>query len=196
MKRQWSHITDLVLPTVVIAGLYVFSYCLVAFTIKPVQAIFFPEVTAYASLVFLPHGLKIFATAVLRYRAIPGLFIGSLLSTYLIWGITEPGMLFPLALIASFTTCAVFEGLMALRINPYYLTLSAQLPSLQTILLAGLFCSFAKGFLMAAVLESGGNLRHITLIMAALVVGDMVGLMMAWLIAITGLKFFSQLPRW
>ncbi|WP_421695066.1 hypothetical protein [Aestuariivirga sp.] len=195
MKRLWVDLSGIVLSTAAIAALYVAASAIVYLVFRPLQAIFLPGISDYASLIFLPHGVRVFATIVLRSRAIPGLFLGALVSNSLLWGVTDPAILISQAVIAGATSWLVFEALYALRINPYYLSSTAQVPPLHTILLAGLFCSFANGFLMTAVLEHTTEVQHITLTMATFSVGDMIGLMVSWVITFIGLKFFTELSK-
>jgi hypothetical protein len=69
-----------------LAVLYTAAFGLVVFVLNPLQSLVLPEVTNFASLVFVPHGLRVMATVVMGARAIPGLFLGALYSTHFIWG--------------------------------------------------------------------------------------------------------------
>ena len=60
----------------VVSLIYVLSHCLVCSVLTPIQAKFFPEITKYASFFYLPHGVRVIATAILGARAIPALIVG------------------------------------------------------------------------------------------------------------------------
>lgn len=195
MNRRLTALAGIFAPTAIIFAIYLAAAAISFFVFNPLQTMLLPEISAYASLVFLPHGVRVFATTVLRARAIPGLFLGALVSNYMIWGITEPVLLLLLSGSSAVVCWVVFEGLYALRINAYYLSANAQVPPLHTILLAGIFCSFLNSFVLTTILESTRSIAHITLTMAALAVGDMVGLMVSWVIAFIGLKFFTELAK-
>lgn len=73
-----------------IALAYVLAYGLVAKIATPIQGIFLPEITTYASLVFLPHGVRILATMYFGWKAIAPLLLGSAVSSYLFGPATVP----------------------------------------------------------------------------------------------------------
>jgi hypothetical protein len=62
---------------VVIMLAYVLAHGLTAFLITPVQSSVLPEITVFASLVYLPHGVRVLATWLLGWRAILPLYAGS-----------------------------------------------------------------------------------------------------------------------
>lgn len=193
MKSRVLQLGRVLGPTAIIAAIYFASAAVVFFAMQPVQMALVPNIGPFASLVFLPHGVRVLATVVLRWRAIPGLFLGALLSGSLVWGVSDPTLLLFLSLVSALTCSIVFEGLRALRINPYYLSSSAKVPPVHTILLAGILCSFASGFFTTAILETTHNAGHVTLTMAAIFTGDTVGFMVSWIAAFFGLKYFTEL---
>jgi hypothetical protein len=67
----------------IIVLLYVLAHGLTALVVTPVQNIFLPEVTVFASLMYLPHGVRILATWAYGWKAIPALIVGSSLSVWL-----------------------------------------------------------------------------------------------------------------
>ncbi|MEH6646679.1 hypothetical protein [Sulfitobacter sp.] len=67
----------------IIVLLYVLAHGLTALVVTPVQNIFLPEVTVFASLMYLPHGVRVLATWAYGWKAIPALIVGSSLSAWL-----------------------------------------------------------------------------------------------------------------
>ena len=67
----------------IIVLLYVLSHGLTALVVTPVQNIFLPEVTVFASLMYLPHGVRVLATWAYGWKAIPALIVGVSLSAWL-----------------------------------------------------------------------------------------------------------------
>ncbi|MDA8545085.1 hypothetical protein N9Y14_04130 [Alphaproteobacteria bacterium] len=63
----------------VIISCYLLSFILVNTVIFPTQNSVFPDVTQYAALVFLPHGVRVIATWLYREKAILPLLIAHLL---------------------------------------------------------------------------------------------------------------------
>lgn len=156
----------------------VFLTCSVIVTgVNAVQSSVLPEITQYASLVFLPHGVKVLATCLFRGKAIPGLIIGAWISYYFLWGYADPTIALMLSIVAGCVAWIVLEGLHALGINGYYLTLDGSPPPYRTFMLVGILTSVANGFLIAAVLEGSATLEAVTITIAAIAVGDFIGLL-------------------
>jgi len=76
-----SHIqTQLILTLVLLAAFFIQIN-----VIMPLEMILFPSVDiAYASLLFIPHGLKVLATYLMGIVAVPAVFIAQLLAGLLI----------------------------------------------------------------------------------------------------------------
>lgn len=169
--------------TAAIAVLMFVANAVVVFVFMPIQAIFLPELAEVASLAFLPHGLKVLATVVLRANAVAGLFLGSLAANYLLWGMSDAGLLLAVSLVAGVTASIVFEFMNAFRVKVFYESVEDGQPLLQNLLLAGFLCSIANGLLMTAVLGMPAGITQIAYTMAAFVIGDCVGLLLAWVLA-------------
>jgi hypothetical protein len=64
-------IRAILLPVIVVSVGYVFAFAVTELTITPLQAQFLPEVTRTASLVFLPHGVRVLTAWLYGWRSIP-----------------------------------------------------------------------------------------------------------------------------
>ena len=169
-------VKDLTFTTGGIFLLYLFAYSLVFAAITPLQEQVMPEITKFASLLFLPHGIRVLGTSLLGVRAVPGLVLAELTGNYLFWGMTQLDTLLFSALISGSITWIVFEGLRSLRVNAFYLQLSEQAPAFHALLLAGLLASAANAFLLTSLIESKLDVGQVTMLIAAYMTGDITGL--------------------
>ncbi|KIC36713.1 hypothetical protein [Leisingera sp. ANG-M7] len=64
----------------VITAAYVICHGLTAWVVTPVQGVFLPEITVFASLAYLPHGVRVLAVWLLGWRAVLPLAAGAFLS--------------------------------------------------------------------------------------------------------------------
>ncbi|MBD3678283.1 MAG: hypothetical protein HUJ27_07760 [Rhodobacteraceae bacterium] len=77
MGRSPETASVLAISIAVLAS-YLLAHGATAFLITPVQSRFFPEITTFASLVYLPHGVRILATWYLGARSIPLLLLSGI----------------------------------------------------------------------------------------------------------------------
>lgn len=170
----------LMVVTFVIAGLYLILDAVVVFVFNPIQSLFLPDITRYSSLVYLPFALRVLSTSLLGAEAIPGLFIGMLVSSLCLWGVSEPDLLLSLSLVGSLSTWLVFRAIAPLGVDAFYLASRPDTPPLNTYLLAGLLTAMLDAFLMIAVLESDAKIKHVASNYASLVIGALSGLVLGW----------------
>lgn len=184
MRRltAWE-IRDFAVTTFGLFALYLFAYFLVWAAIMPVQRRFAPDISAFACLLYLPHGIRIFATSLLGGKAVPGLVLSALAGGYLFWDLRDPQTLVLTALVGGVTTWAVFEGLRALQFNPFYINVTDEPPPFQTLLLAGIIASAVNAFLLASMVEGQVDVGQVTTLIAAYVTGDVTGLLVVMLTA-------------
>ncbi len=79
----------------VVIAAYVLAHGITAVVVTPVQAFFLPEHTMFASLLYLPHGVRLLATWAFGWRAIPALFTGIYLAVSLFSPSNNLGLLDP-----------------------------------------------------------------------------------------------------
>jgi len=176
-------IRDFALTTLGLFGLSLLSYFLVWAVVMPVQRQVAPSISAFACLLFLPHGVRVFATSLLGARAVPGLVLAGLAGGYLFWGLRDPGALILAAMISGVTTWAVFEGLRSLQFNAFYINVTDEPPAFQTLLLAGIIAAAANAFLLVSMVEGQVSAGRVTTLLAAYVTGDVTGLLAVMLVA-------------
>lgn len=176
-------IADMVTTTLVIFGLYILAYFLVWAVITPVQEALIPEITRYASLLFLPHGIRVFATSLIGRRSVPGLLLGEFVGNYVFWNVGGMLPLLYVSFASGTITYVVFEALKAARVNAYYLQVTSEPPPLHTFILAGALASAANAFLVTAITEGGMTIGRVTATLAAFMTGDLTGLLAVIMIA-------------
>lgn len=176
-------IADLVTMSLVIFGLYFLSYFLVWAVITPLQNAVIPEITKYASLLFLPHGIRVFATSLVGRKSIPGLLLAEFVGNYIFWDVGGVIPLLVVSLASGTVTYVVFEALKVARVNAYYLHVTSQPPPLHTFMLAGVLASAANGFLVTTIMEGGMTTGQVTSVLAAFMTGDVTGLIGVIMIA-------------
>lgn len=175
-------------------ALYLTSYFLVWAVITPLQQAVLPEVTLFASLLFLPHGVRVFATALVGLRSVPGLILGELAGNVVFWGLgASPAVLIAVSVASGSVTWLVFEGLRALRVNVFYLKVTEEPPPLHLLLLAGILASAANAFLATAILEGVLSSGQVMRVLAALMTGDITGLLAVMIAARHGLPLMNRL---
>lgn len=176
-------IREFALTTLALFGLSLTAYFMVWAVVMPVQRTIAPQISEFACLLFLPHGVRVFATSLLGSRAVPGLVLAALAGGYLFWDLRDPQTLILAALVGGVTTWAVFEGLRALQFNPFYINVTDEPPPFQTLLLAGIIASAANAFLLASMVEGRVSAGQVTTLLAAYVTGDVTGLLFVMLVA-------------
>ncbi|ETX12927.1 hypothetical protein OCH239_15215 [Roseivivax halodurans JCM 10272] len=108
---------------VLTAGFYVLAHAVTAGVVTPLQSYIFPEATVFASLLYLPHGVRVVSAWLFRWTALPGLILGAALSE---WLFTDPATLQNLIpviilsiLIGAISAPLVFESLRQLGAPAY-----------------------------------------------------------------------------
>lgn len=97
-------VTVLIKDTMVVTMAYLVAFCVTFKCVLPVQNSFFPEFSSHASLLFLPHGVRVLAAWLLGWRSVIAL---------------APGVVFAfwyLAGNAAFTPSRLFAILVAITV--------------------------------------------------------------------------------
>lgn len=177
------HIPEPVSTTLTIFAIYSLASVLVWVLVAPAQQEFLPEITPFASLIFLPHGVRVLATALVGARAVPGLLIGEVTGNYLLWEVTEAPALVLTSVTGALVCWFAFDMLRRLGVNAYYLRTDSSPPPLPSFLLAGIVASALNAFLRAAVFEGMIPPGDVTAVIAACVTGDVTGLLLFIILA-------------
>ena len=162
----------------IIVLVYVFCFGVTDLLVAPLQSLFLPNLTVFASLLYLPHGVRVLATWAYGWRAIPALLLAGALSALLFRGEQERELLSPLLLesllVGACCAFVAFEAARRLGVDVYF----GQERRLRWggVLIIGAFASFlnsAGQVIVYSGLVEIERLLHMALIYA---VGDIFGL--------------------
>lgn len=164
---------------VVIVSAYLVCHGLTTFIIAPVQTYLLRDITMFASLMYLPHGIRVLSTMLMGWRAIPPLFVGNYVSAYLFTDasaseLMEP-VLFQSLLVGATSAFLAFE-VFRLTGNSVYGKVSKR-PLWRHLILVGALSSIlnsvGQSYLMTDFLDK------LALVKLALTfgVGDIIGLL-------------------
>jgi len=84
---------------------------------QPVQDDLFPEVTKFASLPFLPHGIRVLATSLVGGKSVYGMILTELAGNHFFWGIDRRDLLIRVSVASGTITWLVCEALRTARIH-------------------------------------------------------------------------------
>ena len=157
---------------------YVLAHGLTALLITPMQSRLMPELTIFASLAYLPHGVRVLSTWLLGKRAFLPLFLGAFLSEALftpaeISTPTQPLILLSIAVGAASAPLA-FEA-MALAGRRVYAGQRAQI-HWKWLLLAGALASVINSAGQSLVFSGHILPDDSVAVVAIYAVGDLIGL--------------------
>lgn len=171
------------------AGVVSFAYVVAFFVtfelLMPVQALFFPEFPSRASLLFLPHGVRVLSAWLLGWRSILALLPGVFLVFLYVagTGVFVPSRLAAIAIAVSVPTVIFF----VLRLSGWDLHPQVgKNPRWVWIMIAGLIISVVTSFLTNWVF--GSSLEDYF----AYLIGDFFGLFFLLLLLLLGLRHLER----
>ena len=156
--------------------------------VVPVQNLFFPEYTSRASLLFLPHGVRVLAAWLMGWRSALALLPGVFLAFFYVAGLEvfTPSRLAGI-FIAVTIAPAAFEAFRLLGVN--LAPRPDRTPCWICIMIAGLVASVAGSMLTNLALGSA------PVDYFAYVIGDMAGLFFLMLALMLVLRWMRRLGR-
>ncbi|WP_155947196.1 hypothetical protein [Pseudorhodobacter ferrugineus] len=77
---------DWMLPFLVVSAAYIFAFVITIYGLLPLQAAYTPDLEKYASLLFLPHGVRVLSAWLLGWRSIPLIAPAALYTHFLNFG--------------------------------------------------------------------------------------------------------------
>ena len=162
----------------IIIAAYVLCHGLTALVVTPVQSIVLPEITVFASLVYLPHGVRVLATWILGWKAVPALVAGVSISAW-IWSPSEDlNFLEPALaggiLVGSASAFVAFEIARLVGIN-VYLGGSRRL-KWKGLIAVGALSSVVNSLGQTLVYSGIIDLEKVIGVWAVYAIGDLVGL--------------------
>ncbi|NSY39413.1 hypothetical protein [Leisingera sp. ANG59] len=162
----------------VITAVYVVCHGLTAWVVTPVQGLFLPEVTVFASLVYLPHGVRVLAVWLFGWRAVLPLAAGAFLSEMMftdagVRQLMEPVLLESIA-VGAVSAFAAFEiaGLFGWQLYVGQSRRIAWTSLLAVGALASMINSSGQSVVFSGLIFPGDQLP----VMAVYAAGDLLGL--------------------
>ncbi|MDE3239824.1 MAG: hypothetical protein KGN33_12760 [Paracoccaceae bacterium] len=119
LQKRSHPVFDLLTGFVSVVICFVFAFAVVNYVIGPIQSRLVGE-GVIASLIFLPHGVRLLSTWLLRGQAVLPLAIGEAVSTFYIWQPDFPPHAVVLASIVGGSCCYILlEGFRMLGVDLY-----------------------------------------------------------------------------
>ena len=176
--RKNSSLSGFSKAFVIIVVAYVMAHLLTAKLVTPTQRYFLSEITVFASLVYLPHGVRVLAIWLWGWKAIFPLFTGGMISSLVftpseVLSLIEPVMLE--ANVVGATSALIVFGLaslIGLRLHAEHRT-SISWKSLLTVgALASLVNSAGQTFVYSGLILP----ENILAVFLTYAIGDLIGL--------------------
>ncbi len=180
----------------VISVAYILAHGLTAWLITPLQSRMMPEITAYASLLYLPHGVRVLSTWLMGARAFPPLCLGAFLAELMftppeVSHATDPVILLSIAVGAASALLA-FEVMRACGYRLY----AGQNVRIhwKWLLLVGVLASVINSVGQAMVF-SGSFLPGMPIgVLVTYAVGDLAGLIATTLVLMLVFRWMRAVP--
>lgn len=180
----------------VIIVAYVASHAAVALLITPVQGRLMEDVTRFASLVYLPHGVRVLSTWLVGWRAVPPLIVGQLVASYLFDPdtVSDPMLasLLPSVLVGGLAALIAFEIVRRLGQVSY-----AQGPGRmdwRNLILVGAVASILNSAGQSVVYGGQIGPESALLVCAVYMVGDTIGLIVTMIMLMFAFRW-ARLSR-
>lgn len=184
---------------VVITAAYIICHGLTAWVVTPVQNLFLPEITVFASLIYLPHGVRVLSVWLFGWRACLPLAVGAFLSELMftdagVRQLMQPVLMQSIA-VGAVSTLVAFE-LIRLAGRDLYAGQARQIAwtgLLAIGALASVLNSIGQSLVFSGLIFPGDQLPVLTVY----AVGDLIGLlvcMVALMLIFRWLRLASQ-PR-
>ena len=162
----------------VIVTAYIFCHGLTSFVVTPVQSMVLPKATVFASLMYLPHGVRVLATWAYGWKAIPALIVGVSISAWLFRPAEELDFLEPALLegilVGALSAFLAFELARLLGFNFYFG--SSRKLNWKGMIVIGAISSIINSIGQTIVFSGLINVDQLAKTLAIYAIGDLVGL--------------------
>ena len=173
---------------------YVTCFAVTTFAIAPLQATVLPEITVFASLIYLPHGVRVLATWALGWRAIPVLALANYAAAWAFIPESTLTFLEPVHLASVFVGAAapfiVFEVLRLFGRTAYFGR--GRQSSWRTLLLAGALASILNSLGQSVVYAGLITAEIQTSVLFFYLVGDTAGLIVCLIALMFGFRWYRR----
>jgi uncharacterized membrane-anchored protein YitT (DUF2179 family) len=160
---------DWLLPFLIISAAFLGAFFVTMYWLLPLQANYTPELAQYASLLFLPHGVRVLAGWLFGWRSIVLIAPASLYAHWLNLGAGGFSVI-GIAGAMSGVVCAALSFWALAKLGMDFRTSSKQAVNWRNVMLAGSFASFVNTVGMGLVYRNDPS------VMAGYLVGDISGM--------------------
>nr|WP_216665454.1 MASE1 domain-containing protein [Pseudoruegeria sp. HB172150] len=173
------------------------AHGLTALVITPVQSHYFPEITGFASLAYLPHGVRVLATWLVARKAFFPLYLGAFVSELLFTPdefshATDPIILLSIA-VGAVSAVLAFELICLFGRNLY----AGRTPRVhwRWLLLAGTVASLINSIGQSIVFSGRIGLGDSIIVLVTYAIGDIIGLVISTLILMLVFRWIRLLTQ-
>lgn len=184
----------------IVVAAYILAHGVTASVVTPVQSIFMPEYTVFASLIYLPHGVRVLATWAFGWKAIPALIIGVSMSAWLFSPTHDLDFLKPALmmgiLVGAFSAFLAFELVRRVGYDCYFG--SSRNLNWKAMMIIGAIPSIINSVGQTIVFSGLLGLDRLPVSLAIYAVGDLVGLivcMVVLMLCFRWVRWFSLSRR-
>jgi len=178
----------------IVVAAYILARGVTALVVTPVQTIFMPEYTVFASLIYLPHGVRVLATWAFGWKAIPALIIGVYMSAWVFSPTHDLDLLKPALimgiLVGAFSAFLAFELVRCVGYDGYF-GRSVNL-NWKAMIIIGTISSIINSVGQTLVYSGLLGLDKIPGSLVIFAVGDLVGLIVCMVVLMFCFRWF----RW
>ncbi len=177
-----------------ITMIYVLCYGLTSFFVTPIQKTFLSEATVFASLIYLPHGVRVLATMFYGWKAIAPIILGNILAGFFFapQAVLERELL-PWLLPIIVASCSSYMAFELFRFfgKDYYAKVDANLNWTQ-ILSVGFTASIINSIGQSIILGSMFNLVENPFVFLIFTIGDTMGLLVSLFVLMLVFRWIRQ----
>jgi hypothetical protein len=189
----YDSVWDAVFGGFCVIVLYQLCYGATVWGVAPIQRYFFGENTTLASLVFLPHGVRVLTTYFWRLRAVPVLFLAGLVGHILLnsddFQLRAEPVIYLSVLVGAMSAFLAFEILRLVGLNCY--AHPTRPMHWKQVLLSGLVASLLNSIGQSVVYSGMVVPDQAFETFLAFAVGDLMGLIVSLLILLVAFRTFA-----
>jgi hypothetical protein len=173
----------------VVTFTYLGFYLIQVNFILPLEKTYFGNLTEYASLLFLPHAVRVIAAWLLGPKAILALFPASVISLHFYESISAQGLGFYLYILFSSASAIIaFEFLKLMKIDIY--PRGERMSSWRNVLFAGFLASFFNSLGGVYFIEAIPDTDALFELIFRFIIGDVLGLLFSMFVLMILFRYY------
>jgi hypothetical protein len=173
----------------VVTFTYLGLYLIQVNIILPLEKTYFGNLTEYASLLFLPHAVRVIAAWLLGPKAILALFPASVISLHFYEPISAQGLGYYLYILFSSASAIIaFEFLKLMKIDIY--PRGERMSSWRNVLFAGFLASFFNSLGGVYFIEAIPDTDALFELIYRFIIGDVLGLLVSMFVLMILFRYY------